>query len=494
MTSRSARWGRQFERFAPALAAVIALSCILSSTDLDAPPRYDGAGYAVLATSILEGNGYRAIDQPDAPQHAHFPPGYPAALAASWTWFGRSDRVAHVLSAACTTIAVWFLAHWFARVESPRVAAPLALALAFNWSWARVGGSIQSEPLFLLLTALAVNAADRLARTDRRNRLGTLGLGVLLAACVLTRHVGACLVLAVVVDLAWRERRAAAIAVGATATLLISPWIAWQLRVGRGSQAGLLTAVDLPSLVASQALFYARRIPDHLAGPFVEVATVFGRSPGLAASATAGAIGATALVLYGLVKAALNPRRRLAGLIPLATLALLLAWPFTEAGRFLVPLVPFLLVGAVEGLSRVGPMGRARAAWLLLAAAVPYTAYSALPSRVQARERTHADFDDACRWLAARGKRPDALVLTRHPGEVFWQTRLRALVPPDDPAAIARLTEEGRQTFLMVDDDRFANAPASPIGRYVEAAGGRVRTVYDRGVIIYEVTSSAPRR
>jgi hypothetical protein len=297
-----------------------------------------------------------------------------------------------------------------------------------------------------------------------------------------------------VVDLALRDRRAQAFGAGRFAALLTLPWIAWQVRVGHGSQAGLLTAVDLPALVASQALFYARRIPDHLTGPFVEVATVFGRSPALAASATAGAIAATSLVLYGLSRAARNPRRRLAALIPLATLALLLAWPFTEAGRFLVPLVPFLLIGAVEGLGRIGPMGRARAAWLLLAAAVPYTAYSALPSRVQARERTHADFDDACRWLSRRQHRPDAIVLTRHPGEVFWQTRLRAVAPPDDPAALARLAEEGRQTFLMVDDDRFANAPASPLGRYIAAAGGRVRKVYDRGVIIYEVTSSAPRR
>jgi len=45
-----------------------------------------------------------------------------------------------------------------------------------------------------------------------------------------------------------------------------------------------------------------------------------------------------------------TPRRRLAGLIALFTLALLLVWPFTEAGRFLFPIVPFLLVGATEAL------------------------------------------------------------------------------------------------------------------------------------------------
>ena len=288
MTPRSAHRGRHFqlERLAPTLAAIISLFCTLASTDLNAPPRYDGAGYAVLATSILEGQDYRAIDQPDRPLHAHFPPGYPAALATAWTWIGPSDRVAHLLSAACTTLAVWLFAAWFARIERPRVAAPLALALAFNWSWARIGGSIQSEPLFLLLSALAIHSAQGLAHAHRRSRSRTLGLGVLLAACVLTRHVGVCLALAVVVDLVWRGRRATALGAGVIAMLLILPWIAWQVRVGRGSQAGLLTAVNLPTLVVSQALFYARRIPDHLTGPFVEVATVFGRSTALAALAT----------------------------------------------------------------------------------------------------------------------------------------------------------------------------------------------------------------
>ena len=496
MTPRSAHWSRHLylERFAPALAAIISLICTLASSNLNAPPRYDGAGYAVLATSIIEGQGYRAIDQPDRPRHAHFPPGYPATLAAAWTLIGPSDRVAHGVSMACTTLAVWLFATWFARIERPRVAAPLALALAFNWSWVRIGGSIQSEPLFLLFSALAIHAAQGLAHAHRRSRLRTLGLGILLAACMLTRHVGVCLALAIVVDLVWRGRRVEAIGVGATATLLVLPWIAWQMQVGRDSQARLLTGDNLPALVVLQALFYARRIPDHLTGPFIEVATVFGRSRALAALATLGAITTTSLVLFGLIRTVRTPRRRLAGLIPLATLALLLAWPFTEAGRFLVPLVPFLLAGAVEGLARVGPMGRARAGWMLLALAVPYTVYSALPSRVIARERTHADFDDACRWLAGREQRPDSLVLTRHPGEVFRQTKLQALAPPDDPEAIARLAESRGLVYLMVDDERFANAPASPLGRYIAAAGELVTKVYDRGVRIYEVTSPAPRR
>ena len=46
-------------------------------------------------------------------------------------------------------------------------------------------------------------------------------------------------------------------------------------------------------------------------------------------------------------------RMRLAGLVPLLTLGVLLPWPYTQAGRFLIPLIPFILLGAVEGLSEL---------------------------------------------------------------------------------------------------------------------------------------------
>ena len=102
------------------------------------------------------------------------------------------------------------------------------------------------------------------------------------------------------------------------------------------------------------------------------------------------------MVIAGLVIAALRSRRRLAGLIPLLTLVLLLAWPYTEAGRFLIPLIPCLLVGAVEGLSRTFGWGarllerniaRRRlahvAAVLIVLASLPYPCYTLISGRAR---------------------------------------------------------------------------------------------------------------
>src|SRR3954447_13231294 len=126
------------------LAAVAAVSVGLK-TELSAPPRFDGAGYAVLGEALAVGRGYREIDRPGSPRHAHFPPGYPAALAILWKATGRSAAAAHLFSAGCMVAAVLLAWHWFRTIYPPGPALILGLALALNWTWGRTGGAIQSE-------------------------------------------------------------------------------------------------------------------------------------------------------------------------------------------------------------------------------------------------------------------------------------------------------------------------------------------------------------
>ena len=165
------------------LLAVVSASSVGLNTDFHAPPRFDGAGYAVLGEALASGRGYREIHEPGSPRHAHFPPGYPAALALIWQITGRSVVAAHIFSACCTVAAVLLAWRWFRRIYRPPVALLLGLALALNWTWGRVGGSIQSEPLYLLCELLAVLAAVRAGR--RGTVRAGIGLGLALAGCVL---------------------------------------------------------------------------------------------------------------------------------------------------------------------------------------------------------------------------------------------------------------------------------------------------------------------
>ncbi len=498
------------------LIAVVSALAACGQATWSAPPRYDGAGYAVLARALLEGQGYRAIDHPDRPRHAHFPPGYPLLLAATWRLTGISTIAAHAVSVVCTVGAALAAWCWFRRMMPPTAALLLGLALSANWLWSRTGGAIQSEPLYLLLGQATVRLAARGAPAAV--------LGAMLAACLLTRHVAIGLAAAILIDLALRRHWREALIVAAIAALLVSPWLAWMASVGPGgrTQADLLLRGEgtWPGRMAGQFVFYARRIPDQITGPFVEVGTVFQRSRAVAIAADAWAVWATAAIALGWVGCLRRPRRRLAGLIPLCTLGVLLAWPYTEAGRFLIPLIPCILVGAVEGLVVIGRLGpawarvaarrapygarasrrRAIAAGLVLAASLPYSAYALATGKARATEASQRDFDAACAWLATQADRPGP-VLTRHPGEVYWQTGRPALEVPTserpgdvdaDAGTIARTIDAHRVAYLLVDQDRYANAPASPLARFVAQSPRRVREVWSResdrsAVAIYEV-------
>jgi hypothetical protein len=311
---------------------LVAAAAIGWATGVREPPRFDGAGYAVLGWSLASGQGYRALDHPGRPRHAHFPPGYPIALAALWSVTGRSVVAAHVFSWACTTAAVVLAWRWFRALYPRRIALALGLALAINWTWVRIGGEIRSEPLYLLLGQLAVWLATRSGRR---------GLGVVLGAATLTRHVGIALALAIGIDLGVRHRWRAAVTMALVMAAMLVPWVIWMAVIGQGTQVGLVPGRGLGRVVAENAWFYVRRMPDQVTGPLVEVATVF--RPGWAWPAGMWAVGATGVIVAGWVASARSSRRRLAALVPATTLPLLLAWPFTEAGRFLVPLVPFVL-------------------------------------------------------------------------------------------------------------------------------------------------------
>lgn len=512
MTRSSPHRGRIVRSAAPAcLIAVAAALAACGNAAWSAPPRYDGAGYAVLARALLEGQGYRAIDHPDRPRHAHFPPGYPLLLAAAWRLTGVSVIAARMVSVAGTVAAALAAWCWFRRMMSPAAALLLGLALAVNWLWARTGGAIQSEPLYLLLGQATILVAARAGRSISRRTLAvkTVVLGTLLAACLLTRHVAVGLAIAAVIDMARRGRWRLALATATIAGLLVSPWLAWMASVGAAgkTQADLVFQVKSQWLerIAGQLVFYTRRIPDQLTGPFVEVATTFRHDARVAATANVWAVAATAVVALGWLRTLRRPRRRLAGLVAFSTLLLLVVWPYTEAGRLLIPLIPCILVGAVEGLAGLSRRSRSSrrrliAAGAMLAVSLPYSAYALVAGKVRATEAAQHDFDAACAWLAARTDRSGP-VLTRHPGEVFWQTGRPALEvatserPGDadaDADAIARTIDAYRVAYLLFDQARYANAPPSPLARFVARYPGRTREVWDResdhsAVTIYEV-------
>lgn len=73
------------ERLLPvALMAVVLLVAVLTVTPWPVGAFQDDAIYTILAKALATGEGYRMINLPGAPHATHYPPGYPAFLAALW--------------------------------------------------------------------------------------------------------------------------------------------------------------------------------------------------------------------------------------------------------------------------------------------------------------------------------------------------------------------------------------------------------------------------
>ncbi len=475
------------------LAWILAASIlsVAGNANWSRPPRFDGAGYAVLARALATGWGFRAIDHPDHPLYAHFPPAYPAALALCWKATGISAVSAHVFSAGCTIMAVVAAWLWFRRAYAPSTALALALALAINWQWGRMGSAILSEPLYLLLAQAAILARQTRFRSP-----------ALLAACTLTRYVGVTLVAATVLEPVRKPRGVTIARTLGLVILMLAPWAFYAAWVGyaAGSTRPAAPAQALLSMSAgllSRLIFYVDRIPDAILGPFVEVAQGRGRWFVIGSHVCAGI--ATVVVVYGLRAGWRRADGRIAGLVLASTLPLLVAWPYTEAGRFLVPLVPFLLRGALEGLAAIVRLGsrswskrmriaqaRQVAAWILLAGSIPYSAYQIGSGKTRVVAEEDREFERACTWLREQAHRPGP-VISRHPGDVYWRTRREGLEVETaerpgnrdaDPPAIDALIARYHVAYILVDESPYQSAHRSPLEEYVSARAGRLRLVW----------------
>ena len=166
----------------------------------------------------------------------------------------------------------------------------------------------------------------------------------------MTRHVGIPLRSgALGIDLLWRRHPSTAGATGLTWGALLLPWIGWLVLAATPNQASLLALNNdtFWDRIFTLTGFYMQRLPDQLTGPLVEIGTVFQRKPVIVAAVNAWAVVATGVMAVGLVRTLRLRRRRTAGVAAFATLAVLLVWPFNEAGRFLIPLVPMPLGAAL---------------------------------------------------------------------------------------------------------------------------------------------------
>ena len=304
----------------------------------------DDATYLLLSRAVGQLH-YRDFYLVGAPAHSQYPPFYPVLLAITGFLSGNHLDAFLILNVLMTATALALVFDVVRRLWSPELGLLLLATLVVNPTLVQLGGSVMSEAPYLLLSSVALWASTRPAVDGKW--LFAIGVAAILAA--LTRSVGITLVAAVVGYWGGQRRwRAVGIFVVA-ATCLVGSWFAWtafapQKLVGRsyvadavrGPQGGLwFTLWD--RLTTRMPEYITKIVPAELPVPVI---------PGTPVDNIAWLLVLVALGSLGLVSIW---RRWRFLLIYLALYGAVLAVWTWVIGRFLAPLLPFIVLALLAG-------------------------------------------------------------------------------------------------------------------------------------------------
>jgi hypothetical protein len=432
---------------------------------------HNDAMYAVLGESLRRFS-YRELWYVGTPPHAMYPPAYPALLAILESIHGNGFHwlVWSNLLASCGALALLFAAIRTSWGAIPALGCLLALVV--NPAIVMFAGTLGAETQMMLAIAVVVYA---LVHEDRGAYMSVLAGGGALAAALLR---SAAVPLVVAVALYWilqRRYKRAAIYVVAS-VLLVGSWLLWSTMVpnqspGRSyvADAMLISSRsrrigELIARVGGHAARYASIIywelpMPTLAGSYVD--NVFGGSLvfsalaiGLVAVARMWPATALFLVFYG---------------------GLLAVWPYIE-DRFLVPVLPLIVVAVVMGCVRLMQL---KARWaaiaggallLVIVSGGAYSVGSAAAAGMACGggeffpnsacvSRDERSFFDAMKYI--RDNTPaDAVFLSAKPATVYYYTSrrsvIRELAARQRPEAFLPFLESAHARYLLLGRTDFA--------------------------------------
>ena len=171
----------------------------------------DDATYIGLARALWQPHSYAWLAANTDNGALTFPPGYSLVLAPLVALFPKGFLIPQLTSLLftllCATVLYWGWP-WFAPGTSEKWAIAVTALYGVSSLTIEHTRMVMSEPLFTLLTLLALLVTERAARS--RLRIGHAALlGVLLASALLVRSVGIILILVTLAYLILRQGRQA---------------------------------------------------------------------------------------------------------------------------------------------------------------------------------------------------------------------------------------------------------------------------------------------
>ena len=422
---RWARWLRS-ERVCAFLAIAFSACWISSWPDIG----HDASHYLSIARSMAaacDGTSNAEVHSLGSRQ-LFYAPGYPALLAPLFATLGDRPFLAIALLHFGLTLAVWFAAlHWLRRAPClmPNAAPLLALLCVVHVSFVGMARSPLSELAFTALLLWAAAVLQCLVDRPNRGTLATCGLtllgAALVAALAVTRHVGIFIAAGFGLVLASRAFRTST---GKVRAVLLT------LAIGVPASAGLLVLIDYESRMAQIDPSAGQTYVDYLEsesflsrleqGTHLRTASI-GRLvvPGLFKTYASRWIHQVTLIHLLVACSVLwwwfqRARRQPDVLLWTFPIYLLFYcnWPFDVGTRFLLPVLPLLLLAVHDGLRRLGRLAPTLLVVFFLAHLAVSVTYN-VRETLEQRE-LHSAWPDAERI---------AETILSAPGPVDWRTR-----------------------------------------------------------------------
>ena len=346
---------------------------------------HDDGVYVCLGENLLEHGVYRDLHSPPPIRIAKYPPGVPLLAALGLGLSGRDPEGALILIRVFNTLFLLlgllsFL--WILRRE-PGLPRPLLFllpaALGFSppvLDYLRIP---MSEIPFMGISLFTILALLRVVEKPERPWPQAVLLSLLFFAAVLFRTLGAALLPALFLHLLLAKRKATALrflSLSLPLFLLLQVFLRAHASPAPGFEDISIYGLPYRRILTDGLPWLTRIVPTNtLQGIFFAFNDLF--PPAIRVLPLGNASGWILLwagVLFTLLLFVLGTRRELSvshrdsaprlrpwHIYILSTLAVILFWPFQTA-RFLVPLIPFLLLAAARGAQALAGKNGALAA------------------------------------------------------------------------------------------------------------------------------------
>ena len=461
----------------------------------------DDSMYVVMAKAIATGQGYRIISLPDAPVQTKSPPFFPFVLSLLWKvnpeFPGNLTQM--MLLSVGASILFFGLTYRYLVFSgyANRWQAVLVVGLtAINWRIIVLATGIYSEMLYAALSVLALYLAEKYEKRTGHWGFGA-ATGVVIGLAFLTRSAGITLVFAIALYFLYRRERRGILPV-IIAGMVVLCWLGWGYLNGRTAEntnagsyesyfqtfrtliatGGQSNLTALLGVIGRNALgLILISIPVVCLGLAYDSVLYFG----FAFLFIAGGFLRQARAKLGLMHFYI-----------VTYLSVHLLWPYTAYDRFLMPLLPFLLLfmlievqailAVIRNVFAVQKQIISRASASFIGLALVFSAGAVLYNyglgmyravtlaSLRKDSRPSTDDAEAIEWIESHTDPADVLICYRDPLYYLYTNRKSARsslvtggaflqsspVGTDDAAKIIlRIIEENKAKYLVLTRSDF---------------------------------------